>query len=664
MIKKLPKILLSLCLTAAVLTTAGCAGAASPGNPSDGTGTLSATASSSAGSASDSADKPSGNQTINTAAGMSEYTLLYSRFSGDVFTVNASGERISTYNREEIFSKFLEKGYDFSNASILGAMDGVLFIDNISDEPGTYTEVLYAIDPVSLSVEKLWTKTGYEGSYLNGYEVYNGAFYYTVAGGEKPAIEVKVEKEPGKFSFTKSETGYGKVLNAIFTHATMTGQPEMPLLPGYTVSYTRIMETAGYFLSRNENNTFLMFKENGDVESLRNFPDHWVSLIACDRDCIIYAEMDEDYKYTYYKYDIATGSFEKLPLDLKVNNGALAYEDGTLYYVLEECPQFGHYFRYVYSYDVRLGKSTLLYRQEDIPGLGDYAKPGVDGFKVINGIIYALAPIDGQYTFARVDYSADGSDPTYASIYCPVRKNNALYYGTVSYYSNDYKCPHCGTLLARVYEEYFALNPEYSKFADKINSCLQDKASQVFESYSEGISHTDSSECEYHLEYPDNLKEEQNYNVNDVVFINDKYMAVNMTGYWYGGGAHGQSLSGQYLFDLETGDIVTLRDLYPGTEEEFKRFIAEKTKADYEKYDYKNNMQPYYAADPQSAYDEAYSNASLDTTYIMFAEDKAWIVYEPYEMGPYAGGFIEIPVTYEELLGPGGLKEPLNNCIF
>ncbi len=656
MIKKLPIILLALGLTAAVLTASGCTGAASSKDPSAGAGTLSGETASATVTSSDPADNTSGNPASDTAAERDEYTLIYSRFSGDVFTVNASGERISTYNREEIFSKFLDKGYDFKNASILGAMDGVLFIDNISDEPGTNTEVLYAIDPVSLSVEKLWTKTGYEGSYLNGYEVYNGAFYYTVTGGGKPAIEVKVEKEPGKFSFTKSETGYGKVLNSIFTDATMTRQPELPLLPGYTASYTRIMETAGYFLSRNENNTFLMFKENGDIESLRNFPDHWVSLIACDKDCIIYAEMDEDYKYTYYKYDIATSSFEKLPLDLKVNNGALAYEDGTLYYVLEECPEFGHYIRYVYSYDVRLGKSTLLYSQEDIPGLGDYAKPGVDGFTIINGNIYALAPIDGQYTFARVDHENKSPDPTYTSIYCPVRKNNALFYGTVSYYSNGYKCPHCGTLLANVYEEYFNLNPEYSKFADKINSYLKDKASQVFESYSEGISHTDSSECEYHLEYPDSIKEEQNYNVNDVVFINDKYLAVNMTGYWYGGGAHGQSLSGQYLFDLETGDIVTLRDLYTGTEEEFKRFVAEKTKEDFERYDYESNMQPYYASDPQSVYDEAYSLASLDTTYIMLAEDKAWIVYEPYEMGPYAGGFIEIPVTYEELFGPEGLK--------
>ena len=38
-----------------------------------------------------------------------------------------------------------------------------------------------------------------------------------------------------------------------------------------------------------------------------------------------------------------------------------------------------------------------------------------------------------------------------------------------------------------------------------------------------------------------------------------------------------------------------------------------------------------------------------------FQEDGVNLVYPPYDMGPYASGFIEVFISYEELLGRDGL---------
>jgi hypothetical protein len=141
-------------------------------------------------------------------------------------------------------------------------------------------------------------------------------------------------------------------------------------------------------------------------------------------------------------------------------------------------------------------------------------------------------------------------------------------------------------------------------------------------------------------------------NVYDVEILSDRYIAINMSGYWYGGGAHGMPLRDQLLFDLETGKQMTVEDFYTGSEEDFRRLVAEKTKEDYLSY---KNGGPYFAEDADEAYEDAYNYCTLTGGTTEFTSEGMIYYFTPYALGPYAAGFIDILIPYEDLLGRDSL---------
>lgn len=128
---------------------------------------------------------------------------------------------------------------------------------------------------------------------------------------------------------------------------------------------------------------------------------------------------------------------------------------------------------------------------------------------------------------------------------------------------------------------------------------------------------------------------------------------VDSHGYWFAGGAHGMPYIGQRIFDLSSGEELGVRDFYQGSEKDFKELVARKTKEDFESYSLYES--PYYSEDGDQVYQTAYEYADLDATQVIFGEDGVVIVYQPYEMGPFASGFIEVSISYEEFLGRGEL---------
>ncbi len=131
--------------------------------------------------------------------------------------------------------------------------------------------------------------------------------------------------------------------------------------------------------------------------------------------------------------------------------------------------------------------------------------------------------------------------------------------------------------------------------------------------------------------------------------LNEKYLTVDYSGYWYAGGAHGMPYMNQRLFDLSTGEEKTLQDFYRGSSKDFKKLIATKTKEDY--LSYPENESPYFAGDADTVYQQAYDYALLDKGNLIFGKDGIDYYYPPYDMGPYASGYIFIHISYQELLG-------------
>ena len=110
---------------------------------------------------------------------------------------------------------------------------------------------------------------------------------------------------------------------------------------------------------------------------------------------------------------------------------------------------------------------------------------------------------------------------------------------------------------------------------------------------------------------------------------------------------------GPFFFDLTTGQRLGIKDFYKGTEEEFKDLIASKVKEDYEK---EGKDYYYFAESADEAYTQAYESAALDDRAV-FTEDGLDFLFYPYDIGPYASGFITMHVPYEELLGRSTLSE-------
>ena len=100
----------------------------------------------------------------------------------------------------------------------------------------------------------------------------------------------------------------------------------------------------------------------------------------------------------------------------------------------------------------------------------------------------------------------------------------------------------------------------------------------------------------------------------------------------------------QYVFDLQTGKRMEMKDFYSGSEEDFKKLVAEKTKEDYLET---NDGYKYFATDADEAYDTAYEYVSLNGT-VFFKEDCVIYSFAPYDMGPFASGYIDIKLPIEE----------------
>ena len=75
--------------------------------------------------------------------------------------------------------------------------------------------------------------------------------------------------------------------------------------------------------------------------------------------------------------------------------------------------------------------------------------------------------------------------------------------------------------------------------------------------------------------------------------------------------------------------------------------MAEKTAEDFDSYE--EYEAPYFAETRVDVYDQAYEYAGIETSNIELTEDGICLYYMPYEMGPYAAGFIEINISYDEL---------------
>ena len=160
-------------------------------------------------------------------------------------------------------------------------------------------------------------------------------------------------------------------------------------------------------------------------------------------------------------------------------------------------------------------------------------------------------------------------------------------------------------------------------------------------------------DCSYH-EYDEDLFDTYESLVWDVNIINDRFLTVDVVTYTMGvGAAHGYGTNYQLVYDLESGMRLTNKDIFKGTEEEFKTLMAQKTR-EYAEAD-PDEADRFFSSDPEEIYKSDYEIASFEDTNLQFFDDHLELVYLQYEMAPYAAGVFNIDISYEDFIGANTL---------
>ena len=640
-----------LLVLAVAMGLAGCRGDAD--RAGDSSGTVSEETSMRAGQEEEAhTEKESEDKTEEKKVKGEEFILNHFYYERKFQTVDSDGTPVAEYDWEGLCNRLLNQGFDFRNTRCEFVSDGIMYVKNYESRDDEYFTRIYAIDPGTDSVRMLWTSDK-ENNY-NLMDFCDGKLCISFTGADDVRKEICFTKVPEEFRFQEEKED----LDAFFSAA--KGYIMYPKSPNaqesWNCSYTRTLKEAGFVIG-NQDDYYVRIYADGTIRDIGAIRD--IVSVSDDAAYLNIEAYDKEYIICdFYNYDQNTDRLYVINLEtgetkeIEGEVSFLAYCDGKIYLLQSDCKKYVYTKNIVLSYDIKTENSRILYMAETVPGSN--LTPGTESFRMIGGQIFFIDAVIDEAKWVRVDPSE--SEISFHDTGITDRIITPLRFGTVQHYENVEYCPFCGIKTNLMYSEVFKLDAKYSANAAKINEALKEHLMPAWADPAwEAPVDPDRTEadCEWHQKYPVQNCETMEERISEVAVICGKYLTVEENGYWYGGGAHGYPSWEQFLFDLTTGEEKRLRDFYPGTQEDFKKLVAEKTKENF--LSYGPDGTPYFAESADEVYDEAYERADLDATMVEFEETGILVMYSPYDMGPYASGFISVEISYEELLGRSAL---------
>ncbi|MCR4756711.1 MAG: RsiV family protein [Butyrivibrio sp.] len=561
------------------------------------------------------------------------YFFLGSEDGDYSYIVDESGKCVKTIDRAEVFdilsSKF-EVGEDKHSIDIEYSYGDIVFCSVYNSTNDWKKRDYYAVNTKTKD-SVLFCEV--EGNYYYDIDYYKGSIYITGRDLEK------------KFEFSDSlEFSESEVDLKDFFEGAKDYAIQLSLI-SEKGSYTRVFDEIGFVPAFNdEYNDEVLFTitKDGEVTKVPYEYQQSNALFGYDKDGFIIYSYDEDHNFIKAELvDPKTGEAKEFCSDSYVyckgfDNNYIYYIDEvyTDTYMMDET--------YYYSYDVKNGEEKLLYKKERTPGSG-YNSSYQDGYYINDGKIY-FTDVDGsQGKWLIIDASSGDIHPTD----CVYDEYSALKYGTVEYEAPKYDCPNCGKTLMRTYQEYFVLSDEYSDHADEINQSIKENiirydVDKIFGDY-------DEDDCSWRGDYYSDVTDTYEQMTWNVDIIKDHYLTVDESYYSMGvGAAHGYGAGYMLVYDLDTGKKMGISDFFDGTEEEFKKLMAEKTVEYFNSTEGEERNSHDDIGDDESIYHNAYEQAGFDTTHLEFYEDHVTLVYYQYEIAYYAAGCFYIDIPYED----------------
>lgn len=569
-----------------------------------------------------------------------ESMILYQGYYSDVYYgLDSRGNKVSEYRWEEARERL---GLKEEDSYFVTVADGMFFYYLYVKEGNGWRYEIYAADAKTMATAKLMTTEA--GWWVNSIDGYDGKVYVTLLSSDNVRKEYVFAKEEQGFSFREEANPHDEAIKAMDGYGMTLRSASVGYQYG-NCSITRVLEENGYVLGQKDG--YYKIAKDGSISAITGIPVKSAYEEFYDQNGIVYDAWENEDDTIYYM-NLATGEVKQVAR-VKDSLDVLAYVDGKIYYDTQDyVNDFNLVKKFVYEYDVSKGTSRLLYAKESIPGAVDL-QPGTQNFQVADGKLYFVDLVKDQIHWMKFDPEGRGTEE-FQDTGLAVGDKSAFHYGKITGDTYVRKCSFCGTPLEKYYGELFELDGSQFDKAGVINDVLRKEHEGVLESYERFKAEVQETEddCDEHREYPIQWCETVEDHVSGVSVIDGRYLAIDYDSYWYGGGVHGYPGLDQKLFDLTDGKEVFLKDFYQGTEEDFKKLVAQKTKEDCMSYD--EGMSPYFS-DPDGVYAQAYEGASVQGTSVTFNEKGINVLYAPYDMGPFASGFIEVFISYEDLLG-------------
>ncbi len=571
-----------------------------------------------------------------------DFRLPYAYDAETIFTVDDKGNKVREISLSEV-NDAIKKIADIKEAVsgyMVKAVSGDIVFVYINPYDGTESTV-YAVDLGTGEAEAL-LETKYSVDYIDVYEgkAYIGVSKYKTSEDDNVDFkEYAVSKKDDGSGYEVEENEY-ESLESYFKQYTLV---ETHANVGYEAydnshcfSLKRTMDNIGFVVAHKVGVTgggYCVIDSDGEKYDLDMLDtDGSATIYAYDKNWMIYGITSENRSETEY----SLFDFEKkasTPIDIKSIGYVEMNSDGCRFVSRSE--DFGSNAIEVYDYDFKSGNLKNIFSKGNVP----LSERDTAAACIFGDNLFYQSLDESSLKWSRYDLlSGETQD-----VDCVIKEIKAYNYGKISFDSKTENCPKCGVSLYKVYAESFALDSKYSDHADEINAFFEDEFKGRLD-ISSGDSAMGDSTCEEHQEYPEQYCETNEYYVEDVNILKGRYLTVDCSSYWYGGGAHGMPGKDQYVFDLQTGKRMEMKDFYSGSEEDFKKLVAEKTKEDYLET---NDGYKYFATDADEAYDTAYEYVSLNGT-VFFKEDCVIYSFAPYDMGPFASGYIDIKLPIEE----------------
>ena len=551
-----------------------------------------------------------------------------------LFSVNEKGEKVGEFHEDKV-AEILGLDKD-DRMNMLTCSDKVVICSCYDSEKEG--KVYYAVNEgsgKSVELKGVCYATPYIYSIV---DYYKGDFYFTYDDKELIcSIEDSLE-------YVVKEADLADFYDKLGNKTVIRPRADR------SISTTRLLDEVGYALASSEyQREFVMIQKDGTVTELPQ--------LGAAKDHIL-----KDYDNKGIVYDIGVNGDKVccIKLDTMEENVIPHITPGTTCYPMkngklcwfsssDQDKDADVRAKYTYHvYDVESNSDYVLAETNKRPGTAYYTEIGND-LCVCGDNIFIIDVADDKKKWFRVDKEGDNTLLTDMDL--TIETINSLKYGTVKYEDGTYNCPSCRKKLGTFYKEYFILRKEYSEHAEDINADLKEDFTYAKSEEIENGLEWSSHKCEVNSDKDEIYELEFDTTVNDVDIINDRYLAVDMEReYWCLRGVPPQEDNYQLLYDLETGKRLLNKDIFKGSEDEFKDIVARAIRNFAE-----NEIQEDARGNLDEIYQYAYEGISIETADLSYEKDYVIVSYAgeglPYSRYPFC-----IEISYQDLLGKDTLE--------